>query len=129
MPSVLCLGHEPKILGFGAMSRLDSYAGLRHQTTSASVRHSRLDHRPISCAFSCFVVLRSDMTRRNVPALRKGTEGRVEITGENVAVLTDMAVAAESIDEAKGEEARKRAETHLRVRSLPRKKLLPSTLP
>jgi len=41
-------------------------------------------------------------------------EGLVEITGEKVAVLTDMAVAAESIDEAKAEEARKRAEARLR---------------
>jgi F-type H+-transporting ATPase subunit epsilon len=38
----------------------------------------------------------------------------VEITGEKVAVLTDMAVAAESIDEAKAEEARQRAEARLR---------------
>jgi len=41
-------------------------------------------------------------------------EGLVEITGEKVAVLTDMAVAAESIDEAKAEEARQRAEARLR---------------
>jgi F-type H+-transporting ATPase subunit epsilon len=41
-------------------------------------------------------------------------EGLVEITSEKVAVLTDMAVAAESIDEAKAEEARLRAEARLR---------------
>jgi F-type H+-transporting ATPase subunit epsilon len=40
-------------------------------------------------------------------------EGLVEITNDHVAVLTDLAVAAESIDEAKAEEARKRAEARL----------------
>jgi F-type H+-transporting ATPase subunit epsilon len=40
-------------------------------------------------------------------------EGFVEITGEKVAILTDMAIKAESIDEAKAEEARKRAEARL----------------
>src|SRR5678816_3461137 len=34
-------------------------------------------------------------------------EGFVEVTGERVAILTDMAIRAESIDEAKAEEARK----------------------
>src|SRR5262245_54090135 len=37
-------------------------------------------------------------------------EGFVEITGERVSVLTDMAIRAEHIDEMKAEEARKRAE-------------------
>jgi F-type H+-transporting ATPase subunit epsilon len=41
-------------------------------------------------------------------------EGLVHITGESVAILTDMAVAAESIDEAKAEEARQRAAARLR---------------
>jgi F-type H+-transporting ATPase subunit epsilon len=41
-------------------------------------------------------------------------EGFVEITGDRVAILTDMAVAAESIDEAKAEEARQRAQARLR---------------
>ena len=41
-------------------------------------------------------------------------EGLVQITGEKVAILTDMAVAAESIDEAKVEEARQRAAARLR---------------
>ena len=41
-------------------------------------------------------------------------EGIVQITGEHVAVLTDMAVAAENIDEAKAEEARQRAAARLR---------------
>lgn len=40
-------------------------------------------------------------------------EGFVQITGNHVAVLTDMAIAAESIDEAAAEEARKRAEARL----------------
>src|ERR1043165_8713750 len=40
-------------------------------------------------------------------------EGFAEITGERVAILTDMAVRAEQIDEAKAEEARKRAESRL----------------
>lgn len=40
-------------------------------------------------------------------------EGFVEITGESVSVLTDMAITAEKIDEAKAEEARKRAEARL----------------
>lgn len=40
-------------------------------------------------------------------------EGFVEITGERVAVLTDMALKADEIDEAKAEEARRRAEARL----------------
>jgi F-type H+-transporting ATPase subunit epsilon len=40
-------------------------------------------------------------------------EGFVEITGEKVAVLTDMAIMAENIDEARVEEARRRAEARL----------------
>jgi F-type H+-transporting ATPase subunit epsilon len=40
-------------------------------------------------------------------------EGFVEITGERVAILTDMAIRAENIDESKAEEARKRAEDRL----------------
>ncbi|HUL79287.1 MAG TPA: ATP synthase F1 subunit epsilon [Vicinamibacteria bacterium] len=40
--------------------------------------------------------------------------GLVEVTGRRVSVLTDMAVAAETIDEAKAEEARRRAEARLR---------------
>jgi len=41
-------------------------------------------------------------------------EGLVEVTGERVAILTDMAIAADKIDEAKVEEARQRAEARLR---------------
>src|SRR5262249_27400406 len=40
-------------------------------------------------------------------------EGFVEITGDHVAVLTDMAMKADDIDESKAEEARKRAEVRL----------------
>jgi F-type H+-transporting ATPase subunit epsilon len=40
-------------------------------------------------------------------------EGLIEITGSHVSLLTDMAVAAEHIDEAKVEEARRRAEARL----------------
>jgi F-type H+-transporting ATPase subunit epsilon len=40
-------------------------------------------------------------------------EGFVEITADKVAIMTDMAVRAEQIDEAKAEEARRRAETRL----------------
>jgi len=38
----------------------------------------------------------------------------VLITGARVAIVTDMAVAVESIDEAKAEEARQRAAARLR---------------
>jgi F-type H+-transporting ATPase subunit epsilon len=41
-------------------------------------------------------------------------EGLVHITGDRVSILTDMAVAADSIDEAKAEEARQRAAARLR---------------
>jgi F-type H+-transporting ATPase subunit epsilon len=52
---------------------------------------------------------------------RKGTQniflavgdGFVQVTGERVAILTDMAILAENIDEAKAEEARQRAEARL----------------
>jgi F-type H+-transporting ATPase subunit epsilon len=40
-------------------------------------------------------------------------EGFAEITGERVAILTDMAIKAENIDEAKAEEARRRAEARM----------------
>src|SRR5438132_13799687 len=40
-------------------------------------------------------------------------EGFVEITGERVAIMTDMAIRAENVDEAKAEEARQRAEARL----------------
>jgi F-type H+-transporting ATPase subunit epsilon len=40
-------------------------------------------------------------------------EGLVEVTGRSVAILTDMAIEAEKIDEAKAEEARQRAAARL----------------
>jgi F-type H+-transporting ATPase subunit epsilon len=40
-------------------------------------------------------------------------DGLVEITNDRVAILTDMAVRAENIDEAKAEEARQRAAARL----------------
>lgn len=40
-------------------------------------------------------------------------EGFVQITGDRVAILTDMAIKADEIDEAKAEEARQRAEARL----------------
>jgi len=53
--------------------------------------------------------------------VRKGAEniflavgdGFVQVTGEKVSILTDMAVRAENIDEAAAEQARKNAETRL----------------
>jgi len=41
-------------------------------------------------------------------------DGFVEITGDHVAIMTDMAISAENIDEAKAEEARRRAEERLK---------------
>jgi len=40
--------------------------------------------------------------------------GLVEVTGDRVSILTDMAIAAENIDEARAEEARVRAAARLR---------------
>jgi len=40
-------------------------------------------------------------------------DGFVEITSDRVAVMTDMAIRSENIDEAKAEEARRRAEARL----------------
>ncbi len=42
--------------------------------------------------------------------------GFVEITGDHVSVLTDMAVRADELDDAKAEAARKAAEARLRER-------------
>jgi F-type H+-transporting ATPase subunit epsilon len=41
-------------------------------------------------------------------------EGLVEVTSHRVAILTDLAIPADRIDEAKAEEARQRAEARLR---------------
>jgi F-type H+-transporting ATPase subunit epsilon len=40
-------------------------------------------------------------------------EGLVSVTGKHVSIITDMAVAAENIDEARAEEARQRAAARL----------------
>jgi F-type H+-transporting ATPase subunit epsilon len=40
-------------------------------------------------------------------------EGFVQVTGEKVSILTDMAIRAENIDEAAAEQARQRAESRL----------------
>jgi F-type H+-transporting ATPase subunit epsilon len=40
-------------------------------------------------------------------------DGFVQVTGDRVAILTDMAIRAENIDEATAEEARRRAEARL----------------
>jgi F-type H+-transporting ATPase subunit epsilon len=41
-------------------------------------------------------------------------EGLIEVTGKGVSILTNMAIQAENIDEAKVEEARQRAAARLR---------------
>jgi F-type H+-transporting ATPase subunit epsilon len=41
-------------------------------------------------------------------------EGLIDVTSDRVSILTDLAVAADRIDEAKAEEARQRAEARLR---------------
>jgi F-type H+-transporting ATPase subunit epsilon len=43
-------------------------------------------------------------------------EGFVEVTGDHVAILTDLAIDAEKIDEATAEEARLQAEARLHER-------------
>lgn len=66
------------------------------------------------------VPLMAQVASGEVAARRNGKDeflavgdGFVEITGERVAILTDMAIKADNIDEAKAEEARKRAEARL----------------
>jgi F-type H+-transporting ATPase subunit epsilon len=41
-------------------------------------------------------------------------EGLIEVTAHRIAILTDLAIPADRIDEAKAEEARQRAEARLR---------------
>ena len=45
-------------------------------------------------------------------------EGLVEITNDHVAIVTDMAVPADNIDEAKAEEARQRAAARLQRKTV-----------
>jgi F-type H+-transporting ATPase subunit epsilon len=66
------------------------------------------------------VPLMTQVAAGEITARRNGRDeflavggGFVEITGERVAILTDMAIKAENIDEAKVEEARRRAEARL----------------
>jgi F-type H+-transporting ATPase subunit epsilon len=66
------------------------------------------------------VPLMTQVVAGEVAARRNGRDewlaigdGFVEITGERVAVLTDMAIKADNVDEAKAEEARRRAEARL----------------
>jgi F-type H+-transporting ATPase subunit epsilon len=40
-------------------------------------------------------------------------EGFVQVTGDRVSILTDMAISADNIDEVKADEARQRAEARL----------------
>ena len=40
-------------------------------------------------------------------------DGFVQVSGDRVSILTDMAISADNIDEAKAEEARQRAEARL----------------
>jgi F-type H+-transporting ATPase subunit epsilon len=54
------------------------------------------------------------VTRDGQDRLLAVGEGLVEITGDRVAIVTDMAVPAEQVDEAKVEEARQRAAARLR---------------
>jgi F-type H+-transporting ATPase subunit epsilon len=53
------------------------------------------------------------VTRGGKEALLAVGEGLVVVTGSHVSVLTDMAIAADKIDEAKVEEARRRAAARL----------------
>jgi F-type H+-transporting ATPase subunit epsilon len=66
------------------------------------------------------VPLMTQVVAGEVAARRNGRDewlavgdGFVEVTGERVAILTDMAIKADNVDEAKAEEARRRAEARL----------------
>src|SRR5690242_19099666 len=51
------------------------------------------------------IIVRKD----NLESFLAVGEGLAEITSDRVSIVTDMAIAAEQIDEAKAEEARQRA--------------------
>jgi F-type H+-transporting ATPase subunit epsilon len=54
------------------------------------------------------------VVRRGTEEIRMAVgEGFAEITGDHVTIITDMAIEADSIDEAAVEEARRRAEARL----------------
>ncbi len=64
--------------------------------------------------------LMTEIKAGEIAVLKDGQEfflavgsGFAEITGAKVAILTDMALKADDIDEAKAEEARRRAEARL----------------
>lgn len=70
--------------------------------------------------FPMHVPLMTQISAGEITVRREGKEfflavgeGFVQITGEKVAVMTDMAIKAEDIDETRAEEARKRAEARL----------------
>ena len=54
------------------------------------------------------------ITKDGADTLLAVGEGLVEVTATHVSILTDMAVRAEDVDEAKVQEARDRAEARLR---------------
>lgn len=67
-------------------------------------------HVPLMTQINCGeLVIRQNGTNRHMAV----GEGFVEITGDRVAVLTDMAIDADHIDEAKAEKARRDAEVRL----------------
>ena len=70
--------------------------------------------------FPMHVPLMTQLSAGEVSVLKGGQEfflavgdGFVEVTGERVSILTDMAIKAENIDESRADEARKRAEARL----------------
>lgn len=70
--------------------------------------------------FPMHVPLMTQLTAGEIIARKGGQDyflavgdGFVEVTGERVSIITDMAIKAENIDEAKAEEARRRAEARL----------------
>lgn len=70
--------------------------------------------------FPMHIPLMTQITAGEIAVRKDGREmflavgvGFVQITGDRVAVMTDMAIKAEDIDEAKAEEARRRAEARL----------------
>ncbi|MCI0540485.1 MAG: ATP synthase F1 subunit epsilon [Verrucomicrobiales bacterium] len=70
--------------------------------------------------FPNHVPLMTQVSSGEIAARRHGQDewlavgdGFVEITADRVAILTDMAIRAENVDEVKAEEARRRAESRL----------------
>jgi len=69
----------------------------------------------------CHVSLMTQLVRGEMIVRKNGHsdflavgEGLVEVIGDSVSILTDMAIAVEDIDEARVEEARQRAAARLR---------------